>query len=237
MYIKHTLSTVLVLACLLAACGPQARIPEDQQPVVAPTGTPEHEQLASTSVVIQEDQQHAVQVILGLAPDEPDIVCELEHGVGCDAQGNIIKLDLSDSQLTSLPPEIGKLVNLQVIELFHNQLTSLPPEIGQLTSLQELYLYDNQLTSLPPEIGKLTNLKRLQLAGNQLTVLPPEIGQLINLQDLNVHGNQLTNLPTEIEQLANLQVLVLGSNPLISLPSELCANLGDAYLNPASLCP
>ena len=56
------------------------------------------------------------------------------------------------------PPEIGKLLNLQVLDLTGNQLTSLPPEIGKLVNLQMLYLgglwgsVGNQLTSLPPEI-------------------------------------------------------------------------------------
>ncbi|KKK78253.1 hypothetical protein LCGC14_2845420, partial [marine sediment metagenome] len=55
------------------------------------------------------------------------------------------------------------------------QLTELPPEIGKLTNLQELYFYNNQLTELPPEIGKLTNLDTLSLAENPLKLPPLEI--------------------------------------------------------------
>ena len=40
-----------------------------------------------------------------------------------------------------------------VLDLSYSQLTILPPEIGQLTNLSELNLTYNQLTNLPPEIG------------------------------------------------------------------------------------
>ena len=46
--------------------------------------------------------------------------------------------------LTSLPVEIGNLVNLQHLNLENNQLTSLPVEIGNLVNLQQLYLGINQ---------------------------------------------------------------------------------------------
>ncbi len=85
------------------------------------------------------------------------------------------ELNLSECELTSLPPEIGQLTSLQSLSLSGNQLTSLPPEIGQLTSLQSLHLSGNQLTSLPPEIGQLTNLQSLSLRSNPLTSPPPEI--------------------------------------------------------------
>jgi small GTP-binding protein len=143
------------------------------------------------------------------------------------------QLNLSYTQLTTLPPEIGQLVNLTVLKLGANQLTTLPPEIGQLVNLTVLELNGNQLTILPPEIGQLSNLTKLNLAGNQLTTLPPEIGQLSNLTKLNLAGNQLTTLSPEIGQLSNLTELNLRSNQLTTLPPEIgqLTNLNELYLN------
>jgi internalin A len=125
---------------------------------------------------------------------------------------------LSDSQLTTLPPEISQLTNLTSLHLRRNQLTGLPPQTSQLTKLTDVYLPDNRLTSLPPEIFQLTNLTCLDLSGNQLTSLPPEISQLTNLSALYLRDNQLTSLPREISQLTKLTYLDLSSNKLTSLP-------------------
>ena len=56
-------------------------------------------------------------------------------------------LDLSGNQLSSLPPEIGRL-RLYSLDLSGNQLSSLPPEFGRLR-LEHLDLSDNRLTSFP----------------------------------------------------------------------------------------
>ena len=70
---------------------------------------------------------------------------------GCDkVVGNtIIKLNISNNKLTTLPPEIGNLINLQVINCSGNNLTTLPPEIGNLINLQNFECSYNKLTTLP----------------------------------------------------------------------------------------
>jgi small GTP-binding protein len=107
-------------------------------------------------------------------------------------------LDLSDCQLTELPPEIGSLLKLTTLYLYGNRLSTLPPEIGQLVNLTTLDLYDNRLSLLPPEIGQLVNLTKLDLYDNKLTVLPTEIGRLEHLATLDLGGNHLTSPPPEI---------------------------------------
>ncbi|NEQ33180.1 MAG: TIR domain-containing protein [Leptolyngbya sp. SIO4C5] len=135
--------------------------------------------------------------------------------------------------MSSLPPEIAQLTNLQTLNISSNRLSSLPPEIAQLTNLQTLNISSNRLSSLPPEIGQLTSLKELNLGRdlnfsfnssrnlNQLSNLPPEIVQLTALQTLNLSSNQLSSLPPKIAQLTALQTLDLSSNQLSSLPPEI----------------
>ena len=136
------------------------------------------------------------------------------------AREGVTELDLSNKNLTTLPPEIGQLVNLQSLDLSSNQLSSLLPEIVQLVNLQSLDLSSNQLSSLSPEIVQLVNLQSLKLHFNQLSSLPGEIVQLVNLQSLYLSGNQLSSLPGEFVQLVNLQSLYLSFNQLSSLPGE-----------------
>ena len=136
------------------------------------------------------------------------------------------ELDLAGADLTELPPEIGKLTQLETLILakevkdkglgqyLGNELTELPTEMGLLKNLKSLKVFGNwrykrfrqhfpnekpgnQLAQLPPEIVQLTSLQQLYLSENQLTQLPPEIGQLTSLQSLDLRGNPIP-IPPEI---------------------------------------
>ena len=171
------------------------------------------------------------------------------------------ELDLRDYEdalgISSLPPEIGHLQNLEILRVCGNQLTSLPPEIGRLKNLKFLSLKENELASLPPEIGHLKNLKRLHLSKNCLTSMPSVITDLQNLEELdlesnrltglapsirflqklrrlNVQGNQITMLPPEIAHLQDLEYLNLELNPLTSLPQEIFNLPGKCNIYPFS---
>ncbi len=146
------------------------------------------------------------------------------YGVEVDSQGRVIGLHLftwvdteegyqekTGIELTGLiPPELGSLPHLRVLDLSHNQLAGpIPPEIGSLSNLQGLDLGGNQLDGeIPPEIGSLSNLQGLDLWLNRLDgEIPPEIGSLSNLQGLDLWGNQLTGpIPPSVLQLEQLRI-------------------------------
>ncbi|MBL8168409.1 MAG: leucine-rich repeat domain-containing protein [Acidobacteria bacterium] len=134
---------------------------------------------------------------------------------------NLTSLDLSNNQLTSLPPEITELSNLTSLDLGGNRLMSVPTKVTELTNLRHLDLGENQLTYVPLEITELTKLTRLILSGNQLTSVPLGISKLTKLTRLDLIGNQLTSVPPEITELPNLTNLELSGNQLTSLPPEI----------------
>lgn len=81
-----------------------------------------------------------------------------------------------------IPPGIGRLSNLKVLNLPNNGITLLPDEIGNLHKLEMLILSNNKLTSLPDDIGKLQNLKILSLLNNKLSSFPLMICNIRNLE-------------------------------------------------------
>ncbi|MCP4257766.1 MAG: GTP-binding protein [Planctomycetes bacterium] len=114
---------------------------------------------------------------------------------------------LHENQITSVPKELGLLINLTTLVLSVNQLTSVPKEFGQLTNLTTLYLNRNQLKSVPKELGQLTNLTTLSLENNQLTSLPKELVDLgmeiswkfgMGKGGISLEGNPLENPPVEV---------------------------------------
>ena len=88
--------------------------------------------------------------------------------VGGDARLDLAGLELTDSDLRTLRPNIGNLTALTDLWLDNNQLTVVPEAIGNLTALTSLDVSDNKLTLVPEAIGKLTDLTELGLSGNPI---------------------------------------------------------------------
>ena len=151
--------------------------------------------------------------------------------------GLLAELEVLDLQINGLtgtiPPELWELTNLSQLSLAYNSLRGLiPPKLGDLANLRRLYLRENNLTgSIPPELGNLTNLRDLNLGYNELTgPIPPELGGLTELRWLSLRVNGLTGpIPPELDNLAKLLDLLLDSNSLTgSIPPEF-GNLSDLH--------
>lgn len=132
-----------------------------------------------------------------------------------------VKLDLSNNGMRTLPPEIGRLRNLQYLNISRNQLAELPREIGLLNKLQVLNVSGNQLDQLPTEVGNLANVKQLLISQNFLKRLPPEIGRLSKLEYLEANENRLTQIPAAIGLAASLRDIALRTNFIQYLPAEM----------------
>lgn len=125
-------------------------------------------------------------------------------------------LYLTDNCLTSLPPQIGLLQNLEELDLSDNtSLHTLPEELQLLTNLACLNLGQTGFKTFPEIIFKIPNLKTLKFLGNTLPILPDTVGQARNLEKLCLTDVQLESVSPEITKLQNLQVLDLSYNPAL----------------------
>ena len=105
-----------------------------------------------------------------------------------DSNGNVLILELSNLELTTLSNEIGQLSKLTGLGLKENNLSTLPPQIGSIPNLEHLILRGNTLTSLPPEIMGLEEL-----------FVCPENDFCIGDAGLDIRDNRLCNLPDSME--------------------------------------
>ena len=144
-----------------------------------------------------------------------------------DSTAEVVGIELPERGLRGMiPPELGNLNRLRLLNFRHNELTGkIPREVGNLADLEVLNLTDNAIDgTIPSELLGLSNLTRLQLGGNLIEgQLPDELGDLTALTHLELGINRLTGgIPSELGNLTNLRVLSLALNQLSGgIPPEL----------------
>lgn len=111
-------------------------------------------------------------------------------------------LDLGDVQISKIPSDIGKLVNLKILDLRGATIKSLPEEIDRLKKLEILDIGCTPLESLPNEFGSLVNLKRLHMDQTFIRGLPESSRNLKSLEYLNMTGPKFIDLINAIEVLS-----------------------------------
>jgi len=107
-------------------------------------------------------------------------------------------LNIQDLGLTELPEAITNLTKLRKIWARGNNLTRIPEEIGKLINLEEI-------TKIPESIGKLTRLRDLDLRANQLIFVPSSVRNLTSLEKLDLRDQPVNldhiNTPLSDEQM------------------------------------
>ncbi|XP_061982448.1 putative disease resistance RPP13-like protein 1 [Populus nigra] len=102
---------------------------------------------------------------------------------------------------------ISKLKHLRYLDLSWSDLVTLPEEVSALLNLQTLILQGcSELASLP-YLGNLKHLRHLNLEGTRIERLPESLERLINLRYLNISDTPLKEMPPHIGKLAKLQTL------------------------------
>ncbi len=127
--------------------------------------------------------------------------------------------------------EIGSLVRLDVS---NNSITTLPNSIGNLKFLKELNLKNNLISNIPNSFSEMNSLEIIKLHNNKIEVLPDNFGNLYALQELYLPGNLLISLPESIGELQSLNKLYLQNNYLLDLPISFC-NLSSSCIANAKL--
>ena len=119
----------------------------------------------------------------------PERVTQLRlHGQNANSERGISEAKLNGT----IPPELGRLSELQVLYLHRNNLTGeVSGALNSLSKLRLLYLYDNDLTGLSDELGPgMTELRRLFAQRNAMVgEIPAGLGSMTNLDWLTLYDN------------------------------------------------
>ncbi|MEZ0183538.1 leucine-rich repeat domain-containing protein [Flavobacterium oncorhynchi] len=134
---------------------------------------------------------------------------------------SISKLDLSNSNLKSIPAEVFKLKNLRTLNLSNNSIKDIPKEISELKSLEVLDISNNKISNFFAKLCELKKLHTLNLNNNQITSVPKQICKLQRLRKFYLANNKIKTLPEEFSKLNNLVAVNLSKNPIIELPDSL----------------
>ncbi len=119
---------------------------------------------------------------------------------------SLTELSISDTRITHLPKQIGKLKRLQALKLSNTGLNSLPDSIGDLSLLAMLYLPNNNLKSLPVTIKNLRSLQQITLTNNpHLRSIQPLNG-LPALRILDTRHCPIEVLPQNLPRLTDLSM-------------------------------
>lgn len=116
-------------------------------------------------------------------------------------------LDLSGSDLVTLPEEVSALLNLQTLILESCHLLASLPDLGNLKYLRHLNLQRTGIERLPASLERLINLRYLNIKYTPLKEMPPHIGQLAKLQTLTdfLVGRQSETSIKELGKLRHLR--------------------------------
>ena len=140
-------------------------------------------------------------------------------GVSTNSDGRVAAIRLPDNRLVgTLPPEIGSISTLEVLDLQGNHLEGpLPVEIGDLARLNYLNLARNLMEGpIPWDSLAGTQLRHLTLSANRFSgPIPAQSGRLQGLRYLSLSKNELSGpIPAQLGNLLELKNLYLGSNRL-----------------------
>jgi hypothetical protein len=137
---------------------------------------------------------------------------------------SITSLRMPGEELDQIPLEIGSCGGLQSLDLSNNRISSLPPSMENLEQLQELRLGGNKLHQFLENCSRLRDLKALHLDSNLLEGLPPDMENL-RLLTLNISFNPLTHFPSVLWRMTSLRSLHVSQDQYQKFRSEFKALL------------
>ncbi|KAJ4901294.1 Leucine-rich repeat protein kinase family protein [Raphanus sativus] len=166
------------------------------------------------------------------------------NNVQCSTNNRVTRIQLKQKGIRgTLPPDLGKLTELIVLEFFSNKISGAVPDLSGLTQLQRLNLHDNLFDSNPGNLfSGMNSLQEMYLDNNPFPSweIPESVKEVKSLKNLSlINCNVTGSIPDffSSETLPNLVSLKLSQNNLHGgLPESFRrSSLQQLYLNGQNL--
>lgn len=107
---------------------------------------------------------------------------------------SVIQLSISDLRSGKVPVEVLVCKNLEELELVNTRIDELQPELNALAKLSSIYLYNN-VPSQKLILGKNDHVNYLRIAGRHPEKLPKSYKNFTSLDSLNINRSKATRIP------------------------------------------
>lgn len=151
-------------------------------------------------------------------------------------RSKITVLEVLNKGLTKIPENILRLRGLKGLYINgnnwnNNNLDSLPDELFKMENLEIVDLSYCNIKVLNSQVSNLKKLKELNIAHNKITSLPNELFYLREISNLYIQNNALTEISSEIVNLRQLKYIDVSNNPIIYLSPEVITFINEVNNN------
>lgn len=116
-------------------------------------------------------------------------------------------LSINNASIEQLPPALGKLYKLEIINLSLCRLLSVPADVWHLPALQHLLMAKNRIQEIPDNVH-LPALVSLDISENLLTRLPEAILLSQGLKSIRASLNPFKKLPEKYNYFSGLELTI-----------------------------
>ncbi|KAL1568658.1 mitogen activated protein kinase [Salvia divinorum] len=192
----------------------------------------------SGDAAVMQELKKTVNAPSQLGWTDPD-PCKWKS-VTCSRDNRVIKIQIRQQNLQgSLPPSLGKLTSLQILELQNNQLSGALPSLAGLNSLKTLSINNNNFTSVPPDFfDGMTSLQEVSMDYNPFSTwqIPAGLKSASALQKFSATSANISGLFPDFfgaETFSSLSNLHLAFNNIEGpLPASLAgSSIQSLWLN------
>jgi len=130
---------------------------------------------------------------------------EIKRAIRHKEKVRILRINSYEFSYSTFPKEIMELENLVELYLNEQKIKSIPDDIGKLKNLEILDLVDNDINEINPSICNCRKLKDLRIGGTAIQTLPGCLTSLDSLHNLTIQSNTVNDLMDELRKFKTLK--------------------------------